>query len=435
MTENADKAKNSRNSNGRSTIYLGKDGKWHGRVTVGVRDDGKPDRRHFKSNSKKTVTDKVRDLEKRRDGGKVRKPGRAWTVEQWLTYWTENIAALSVRPNTLVGYRAAVYNHLIPGIGAHRIDKLQPEHLERLYAKLAQKKTRSGKPFKPARIHHVHRTVRAALAEALRRSHITSNPASVARPPRVPEEEIIPFSQEEAMKILKATSTTRNGARFVIALTLGLRKGEALGLKWRDADLDNRTLSIQRAVGRLKWQHGCSENDPCGRRYAGHCPQKHGGGAVATELKSGAGRRTIGLPEPLVRVLKTHRRKQAEEREQAADLWQEEDWIFTNRSGGPVHPKVDHDAWKELLRTAGVRDARLHDARHTAATMLLLLGVPSRAVMDVMGWSQVSMTKRYQHMSSNLTISIADQIGDLFWVSEKSDDEDDDGPSGALAPA
>ena len=86
-----------------------------------------------------------------------------------------------------------------------------------------------------------------------------------------------------------------------------------------------------------------------------------------------------------------------------------------------VHPRTDHNEWKELLKAAGVRDARLHDARHTAATMLLVLGVPSRAVMDVMGWSQIAMTTRYQHITSELTVSIADQVGGHYWPDEEED--------------
>lgn len=134
-------------------------------------------------------------------------------------------------------------------------------------------------------------------------------------------------------------------------------------------------------------------------------------------------------------VLKQHRARQNRERLRAANLWSEQGWAFTNRLGGPVHPRIDHDAWKSLLKKAGVRDARLHDARHTAATMLLLLGVPSRAVMDVMGWSQASMTTRYQHITTELTISIANQVGELFWAAEVPDGEDDDGSAGALVPA
>lgn len=414
------RTKETRNPNGRSSIYEGADGYWHGRVTVGIRDDGKADRRHTMSKDKAKVLKNVKEWEKERDAGKVRAAGRAWTVEDWLTHWVENIAASAVRPNTLVGYRVAVYNHLIPGIGAHRLEKLRPEHLERLYVALSKKRTRTGSEFKAARIHQIHRTVRTALGEAVRRHHITSNPATIAKPPRVPDEEIVPFTKEEAGKLLRAAGEIRNGTRFVIALTLGLRKGEALGLQWRDIDLDAQTITIRRSVQRLNWQHGCLTRTPCGRKYAGHCPDKHSGGVVAAEVKSRAAQRTVGIPTPLVDVLKRHKASQERDRERAANLWVEQGWVFTNQLGGPVHPRVDHNAWKALLKRAEVRDARLHDARHTAATMLLLLGVPSRAVMDVMGWSQSSMTARYQHMTSDLTRSIADQVGGLFWADDKA---------------
>lgn len=413
-----------RRPNGASSIYLGKDGKWHGWVTMGTRDDGRPDRRHVQRKTEAEVIDAVRQLEKQRDSGKVRRPGRAWTVEKWLTHWVENIAAPYVRPNTMVGYRAAVYGYLIPGIGAHRLDKLQPEHLESLYRRLAHTKGKHGKILKPATIHQAHRTLRTSLGEAMRRGHITSNPAELARPPRIPEEEIIPFTKEEAVRILEACATRRNGVRFVIALTLGLRKGEALGLQWRDIDFGARTMAIRRSLQPRKWQHGCTAKEPCGRRHAGHCPRRHSGGVVTQEVKSRAGRRTVALPTPVLRALMEHRRDQDRERTQAGHLWHDEGWVFANSVGKPIHPRTDHKAWKALLKDAGVRDARLHDARHTAATMLLVLGVPGRAVMEVMGWSHVGMTARYQHMTTDLMTSIADQIGGLFWADE---DDGDDG--------
>ncbi|MGH3859976.1 tyrosine-type recombinase/integrase [Actinokineospora sp.] len=426
-----DKSKKSRTANGRSSIYEGADGYWHGRVTVGTRDDGKPDRRHTRSKDKQKVVDKVKEWEIARDNGSVRKAGDRWSVEKWLRHWVENIAAPAVRPNTLTGYRAAVYNHLIPGVGKHRLDKLRPEHLEAMYAAIGRTKTRRGELFKPARIHQIHRTMRTALGEAQLRRHITENPAAIAKPPRVPREEIVPFTQEEAGKILTAAKTTSNGARFVIALTLGLRKGEALGLQWRDVDLDGRTLSVRRALHRRNWEHGCSDKSPCGRRYAGHCPSKHSGGTVVAEVKSEAGHRTMGLPLPVVKVLREHRAAQARARALAADMWTEGGWVFTNALGHPVHPKVDHMAWKALLGAAKVRDARLHDARHTAATMLLALGVPTTAVMTVMGWSQAAMAKRYQHNTPEITRAIADKVGGLLWAEEG----DDDGPTGVPIPA
>lgn len=429
------RAEGTRAPNGASSIYLGNDGKWHGRVTVGIRDDGRPDRRHVKRMTEGDAVDAVRELERQRDSGKVRKPGRSMTVEQWLTHWVENIAAPTVRPNTLVGYRVAVYRHLIPGIGAHRIDKLRSEHLERLYVKIGKQKTDRGNEFKPARIHQIHRVIRTALGEALKRSHITSNPAAIVRPPRVVEEEIVPFTREEAARILETTKAFRNGARFVIALTLGLRKGEALGLKWRDVDLDKRTVSIRRTVQRLNWKHGCTNPEPCGHRYAGHCPQRHGGGMVVAEVKSRAGKRTVGLPAELAEVLKEHREAQQHERELAGDMWHDEGWVFPNHFGRPTHIRIDHDTWKALLKRAGVRDARLHDARHTAATMLLVLGVPQRAVMDVMGWSETSVAARYQHVTDEVVTGIADRVGGLYWQADApaEDDEDADGSAGVSA--
>src|SRR3954471_10582091 len=116
-----------RRPNGASTIYEGKDGKWHGRVTVGIKDDGKPDRRHVERKTEAEVIKAVRELERQRDAGRVRKAGQRYTVAQWLTHWLDNIAKPSVRENTYSGYRAAVNTHLIPGVGSHRLEKLQPE--------------------------------------------------------------------------------------------------------------------------------------------------------------------------------------------------------------------------------------------------------------------------------------------------------------------
>jgi integrase len=446
------RAQGSRAPNGASTIYHGNDGKWHGRVTVGVRDDGTPDRRHVERKTETDVIHAVRQLERQRDNSAVRRTGRVWTVEQWLTHWVENIAAASVRPTTMVGYRASVYKHLIPGVGAHRIDKLQPEHLERLYGRMV-----SEKGLKPATAHLAHRTVRVALNEAVRRNHITHNPAKVAKAPRVEEEEIVPFTVQEAQQLFTGAATIRNGARFIVALTLGLRRGEALGLRWSDIDVTwkhgcpkggtcrgvrratecpqrrgSGTLTVRRAIQQRVWKHGCSPDRPCGHKYGAQCPQRHSGGVVVAEVKSRAGRRMVGLPAPVIEALEAHRLQQAAERQAAANLWHEGDWVFTNRMGCPVHPTEDHRAWKSLLARAGVRDARLHDARHTAATMLLMLKVPLPAVMDIMGWSDASTAKRYMHMPRELVTAIAAEVGALMWAKADADDGDEDGPAGVF---
>lgn len=128
------------------------------------------------------------------------------------------------------------------------------------------------------------------------------------------------------------------------------------------------------------------------------------------EVKSRAGRRGIVLPDQIFTLLMDHRTAQERERERAADLWADEGWMFAQPTGRPIDPRRDLAEWKALLAEAGVRDARLHDARHTAATALLLLEVPERAVMEFMGWSNTTMTKRYQHVTAVLRGNIAKRL-------------------------
>lgn len=398
-----------RNPNGASSIYRGTDGYWHGRVTIGVKDDGRTDRRHVMGKTQAVVITKVRELERQRDEGTIRRAGSSWTVSSWLTHWVENIAAPFVRENTIAGYRVAVNVHLIPGVGKHRLERLQPEHLERLYVRMM----RNGKSAATA--HQAHRTIRTALNEAVRRGHLVHNPASLAKAPRLSEHEVEPFGVEEVQHLLTTAMNSRNGARWAVAPALGLRQGEALGLKWSDVDLDAGVLVVRRARLRPRWRHGC--DGTCGQQHGGRCPQRIADRTETAETKSRAGRRTVGLPDQLVMLLRQHRAAQAAEREAAAQLWNDGDWLFATPTGGPINPRTDYAEWKRLLVVAGVRDARLHDARHTAATVLLILGVPEQAVMKIMGWSHSAMAARYQHVTAHVQRDIANRVGELIWRS------------------
>lgn len=400
-----------RQPNGASSIYQGADGRWHGRVTVGVKDDGTPDRRHVSRKTRAEVTKVVRELERQRDAGTVRKPGQAWTVKAWLTHWIQNIAPIGVSENTIAGYEVAVRVHLIPGLGAHRLIKLEPEHLERFYKKM------QAAGSKPATAHQAHRTLRVALGEAVRRGHLTVNVAKIAKAPRLEEEEIEPYSAEEVQSILLAASKRRNTARWVIALALGLRQGEVLGLQWADIDLDGGVIRVRRGRLRPKYAHGC--DGTCARK-PGYCPQRTQIRRETKDTKSRAGKRAIGLPDELTKLLRQHKELQAEERKAARQLWAEKGYVFTSPTGEPLNPNTDYHHWKELLQAADVRDARLHDARHTASTVLLLLGVPERIVMAIMGWSSASMAKRYQHVTDPLLRETAEKIDGLLWGSDLS---------------
>jgi integrase len=393
--------------NGAGSIYYSKaDGLWHGRVIVGVRDDGSPDRRHRKAKTEKEVIKKIQDLLNARDNGTVTKAGPVWTMEKWLTHWVENISAPTVRDSTASSYRNAVYKHLIPGLGKHRIDKIQPDHFEKLYKKMAD----AG--HKPANAHQVHRTAKTALNEAVRRGHIFQNPVRIAKPPRVEEEEIEPYSVEEVRKILATAATRRNTARWAIALALGLRQGEVLGLKWRDVDLNAGALRVRENRLRPKYAHGCGET--CGRK-AGYCADRVTTRPTTGPVKSRAGRRPVGVPAPLVALLRVHQETQAGEQHSAGNMWRDEGWVFTTLTGAAINPNTDYREWKDLLREAGVRDARLHDARHTAATLLLILDVTDRTTQGLMGWSDPTMPARYQHLVPEVRTDVAQKVAGLLW--------------------
>ncbi|GGU95772.1 hypothetical protein GCM10010182_10330 [Actinomadura cremea] len=297
-------------------------------MTVGTKDDGKPDRRHVMAKTKAEVTSKVKKLEELRDKGRMPKAGQRWTVEKWLRHWIDNIATPPrISENAHSGYRVDVEKHLVPGLGAHRLDKLAPEHCEKLYAKMQEEQGLSA-----GTAHHVHRTLRNALNVAVRRGLLGSNPVLLATAPRLEEEEPEPYEVTEIKGLLKvAQEQERNGARWVVALALGLRQGEALGLKWADVDLGTGLIRIRRGRLRPKYAHGCGAN-PCGRK-AGYCPERKQTRSETGRTKSKAGRRTIGLPAPLIELLKLHKSKQEAERMEARQLWHEGDYVFAKPDG------------------------------------------------------------------------------------------------------
>jgi len=227
-----------------------------------------------------------------------------------------------------------------------------------------------------------------------------------------------------------------------LALAIGTRKGETIGFRWAWLNKKTKVLRVRKQRQRQTYRHGCSDAVACAStrhkvkscrrpckshkrtcpppcppgctKHARYCPDRIGG-VVDVDVKSRAGRRGVRLPDQLFGLLMEHERAQSAERKLAGDLWHESDFMFTQANGKPIDPRSGHNKWKALLADAGVRDARLHDARHTAATVLLLLGVPMPVVMEIMGWSNTKVAKRYQHVISSIQVNVAAQINTLLW--------------------
>jgi integrase len=339
-------------------------------------------------------------------------------METWLT----TIAPRRVRRSTIdTTYTSKVRKHIIPGLGGHRLDRLTPEHVERFYIRL------EADGLAVATVLQIHRILSRALKVAVQRGHIARNVAQLLDAPSAAPAEIEPLTLAEARRITRLAVQQRNSSRWSVALALGLRQGEALGLRWRYVDLDAATITIRAQLQRQSWRHGCADPRACtaGRhntkcaqdctRHARVCPQRNGGGLVLVDLKSDKSRRTIGLPTQLVIALRAHRTAQLTERVAAGKAWQDNDLVWCQANGRPVNPRADWGDWKALLKAAGIRDARLHDARHTAATLLLAQGVDQRVVMEILGHSQISMTTRYTHVLPQVMTDAADRIGDALW--------------------
>ena len=375
-----------RRGNGEGSIYLDTAGRWRGYVDLGY-SGGRRRRKYVIGRTRREVAAKLRDAATARDAGTLVVTDSTQTVGDWLEFWLESIAAAKVRPSTLHAYRGYVRNRIVPALGHHRLDRLQPEHLEAFYRQSLEE------GLAPATVLQMHRILSRALKVGLRRGRVARNVASLVDAPTVRRTEIVPLTATEARQVLAAASTDRNAARWSVALALGLRQGEALGLWWDDLDLNNATLTVRRALQR-----------------------KPGGGLVLVEPKSAAGRRTVVLPQPLAIALRRHRVAQHEERLAAGSLWTDHGFVFTTNRGTAIDPRADHRSWQALLSRAGVRPARLHDARHTAATLLLAQGVPARVAMQILGHSQISLTLgTYSHVVPELAHEAAERIAGVLW--------------------
>lgn len=378
-----------RAASGESSIYKDEAGRWHGYVSIGLKENGRRDRRHVSGTRRADVVAKVRALEAKRDAGTAEAAGRAPTVSDWLDHWLEHIAPRRVRARTLESYEALVRLHLRPGIGHHRLDRLQPEHLEQLYGSLLE-----DKGLSPATVLRLHRVLSRALRVAMQRGKIARNVATLVDPPAVRRPTTaLPLTVDEARRVLQTAEQARNSARWTVALAVGLRQSETLGLRWSDIDLDVGTLTVRRGLHRVA-----------------------GKGLVYEEPKAERSRRTLALPAPLVMALRRHRGVQLEERQAAGSLWEEHDLVFAQVNGRPLDKRSDWEGWKALLTRAGVREVRLHDGRHTAATLLLSEGVHPRVVMELLGHAQMrTTTDTYSHVMPALAKEAAAKMGTALW--------------------
>jgi integrase len=377
-----------RRGNGEGSIRKRKDGRWEGRYTVHS-EEGRKQRTVYGS-TRREVSEKLTEAIAGRDKGLVFDAGKL-TVGDHLQRWLEDIVKPSASHRTYSTNAQQVRTHIAPTLGRIKLKGLRKAHIDRLYREMLD----SG--LSRSTVRRVHAVLHRALEEAVKGDLIPRNPAAHANKPKIKLEEPEPLDASQAAAFLKAAKGDRFEALYILCLMCGLRQGEALALHWRDIDLDEGTLRVNLQLQRM-------------RRDG-----KKSGRLVFSEPKN-ASRRTVGLSQRAVSALKSHRKRQLEEKLTAGPVYHDEGLVFASRFGTPLDAQnVVNRYYKPLLERAGLPPIRFHDLRHSCLSLLAQRGEPIRDLQALAGHATAAFTlQRYTHHYDASARRTADAMGEIF---------------------
>lgn len=257
----------------------------------------------------------------------------SWTVARYSEHWLATVVQPRLRPSTYASYRDTLRVHILPALGRYSLRKVTPTSVRLLLAD----KIKSGLSVRSVQI--IHATLRVMLAEAVRDELVERNVAAIVKGPASAREEVRPWTPEEAERFLRVASEDRHYALFAVGVSLG--KGELIGLRWADVDLDTPIVRVRQSVQRV-----------------------YLAGLVTGPPKSVRSKRDIPLPAFAVGVLGDHRVRQDEERQALGPCWTESGLVFTSTVGTAIEPRNLTRVLDEIQARAGVRRIRFHDLRH-----------------------------------------------------------------------
>ncbi|MFJ7229795.1 tyrosine-type recombinase/integrase [Streptomyces tendae] len=416
-----------RRANGEGTITKRTDGRYHAAAYV-YRPDGTRTRKFVYGKTREEVADKLTELqEKTRQG--IPAASSTMGFGDYLTYWLATIAPERLKPATLNSYEGLTRLYIRPALGKKRLNRLSPADVRRFLTEFkgsclcclrgADHERPEGKRgccavgkcckrLPSARtVQYVHAVLRSALQQAMREELIARNVARIVETPTVTPKEVRPLDGAEARILLKTARGHRLYALWLLLVSTGLRRGEALALTWSDVDLTNRQLRVRRNVQRIR------------RELLFGTP------------KTTRSIRTVSMPQHLVRALTHHREQQERERKVAGKKWQPmqgqpDGLVFTTQTGRVIDPRGLNRMLTILCRDANVRRVRVHDLRHTCASLLLSRGVDARTIMETLGHSTITMTlDTYAHVMDTTLRAAAERMDDALSL-----DDPDEGSKG-----
>jgi len=322
-----------------------------------------------------------------------------YLTDRWLPH-----QELRLRPTTYLSYCKTVELHVVPHIGRLRLDKLQADDLEALYVRLLKTGRRNGKGggLSPTSVRYVHRVLHKALGDAHRKGLVSRNVATMADPPKVqangPKSRIQVWDAPTLRRFLDVAANHRLACLWLVAANTGMRRGELLGLRWADVDLEAATISVRHAVVSAGYQLHLSD------------------------VKTASGRRVINIDDRTVGALARRRRDAlgaGDSEEISRSL------MFGDAAGEPVHPELITRSFDRLVARHSLPRIRFHDIRHTHATLLLKAGVPAKVVSERLGHATPGFTLNvYQHVLPGMQAEAAEVFRRL--TAEDGDTEEPD---------
>jgi len=333
--------------------------------------------------TKKEAERRLSELLHQLDNGTFMKPAKTTLgefLERWLKDYQHNLS-----PRGFERYQGIIQRHLMPGLGSIPLTQLRAEHLQKHYTA----KQNDGLSARTVRYHHA--VLHVALKTAVQWGLLARNPADAVSPPRAWRTEMQTWNADNITRFLEVAKDSPYYTLFYTALFTGMRRSELLGLKWNDVDFMLSQIYVSRSLHHLK-----------------------DGSYIFTEPKSAKSRRTIALPPSATLLLKEHHEKQKLERVMLGIPSTDSDLVFSTLEGKPLRPNTITRAWTMLAAHAGVKAIRLHDARHTHASIMLKQGIHPKIVQERLGHASIQMTlDTYSHVAPGLQEAAANRFDDL----------------------
>jgi integrase len=377
--------KDRRRAKGEGGIRKRVDGRWEGTIELGWQ-DGKRRRKSVFGRTRAEVAQKLAKAKVKSDRGLPQGDERR-TVATVLDRWLEGRRLAGKAAATLDNYEWAIDKHLKPSLGRIRLVQLTPEDVD----DMLRRRARDG--ASKSTLVRIRSVLSMALQEAVSRDHVARNVAELAQMPAAPKKVSRSLTVEQAKALLDAASGDRLEAAYVTMLMLGLRPGEALGLRWEDIDLKEGVVRVRQALRR------------------GHDSRLELGA-----LKTAGSRRTLAAPGPVLDALRAHRRRQLEERLRAGVHWRDNGLVFTTEIGTVIDPRNFRRVFASVCRRAGLGDDwHPHELRHSAVSLLSAAGVREEDVADVVGHVTTRMTHQvYRHQVTPTVDAGRDAMEKLF---------------------